>query len=189
MVIGACVTSPNVINVFWDKHAFLSNFYHAPVYWDVKGLFEAKGFPFPTNEHAFQAAKYKAMDVEDGRARLDYIQAILSCQNPVDAKRLGQKVKIDLDVWENIKVDCMRAVVFEKFRQHSNLREQLLDTGHALLVEGNTWGDTFWGRCDGKGANILGAILMEVRGYWLWQQNSADIKTPSECTAPCVCVG
>lgn len=27
----------------------------------------------------------------------------------------------------------------------------------------------FWGRVDGKGYNKLGVILMEVRGYWLWQ--------------------
>ena len=31
------------------------------------------------------------------------------------------------------------------------------------LVEGNTWNDTLWGVCEGKGRNILGIILMEIR--------------------------
>jgi predicted NAD-dependent protein-ADP-ribosyltransferase YbiA (DUF1768 family) len=40
-------------------------------------------------------------------------------------------------------------------------------------VEGNTWGDKYWGRCldtaTGKmvGLNKLGVLLMEERGYWL----------------------
>jgi predicted NAD-dependent protein-ADP-ribosyltransferase YbiA (DUF1768 family) len=39
----------------------------------------------------------------------------------------------------------------------------LLETGDAELIEGNDWGDTFWGVCGGKGNNFLGKLLMEVR--------------------------
>jgi predicted NAD-dependent protein-ADP-ribosyltransferase YbiA (DUF1768 family) len=35
-----------------------------------------------------------------------------------------------------------------------------------MLVEGNNHGDTFWGRVDGKGYNMLGVILMELRGIY-----------------------
>ena len=31
------------------------------------------------------------------------------------------------------------------------------------LVEGNTWGDRFWGVCGGVGLNWLGRLLMQVR--------------------------
>ena len=31
------------------------------------------------------------------------------------------------------------------------------------IVEGNTWGDVFWGVCNGIGENHLGNILMDVR--------------------------
>ena len=31
------------------------------------------------------------------------------------------------------------------------------------LIEGNTWGDTFWGQVDGKGENKLGKLLMKIR--------------------------
>ena len=44
------------------------------------------------------------------------------------------------------------------------LAEALLATGDAELVEGNTWGDPFWGVYKGKGENMLGRLLMEVRG-------------------------
>ena len=34
------------------------------------------------------------------------------------------------------------------------------------LVEGNYWGDTFWGICNGEGTNWLGILLMAERAYW-----------------------
>ncbi len=60
----------------------------------------------------------------------------------------------------------MRNVVFTKFRQHPELQSRLVATGACMLVEGNTWGDKFWGRVDGKCLNVLGSILMEVRGFY-----------------------
>ena len=48
----------------------------------------------------------------------------------------------------------------------------LINTGCTMLVEGNDWGDKFWGRCLDKttgrwvGLNTLGVILMEERGIW-----------------------
>lgn len=50
-----------------------------------------------------------------------------------------------------------------KFSQHMDLREALLATGDAVLVEGNWWGDTFFGVCRGEGENWLGRMLMQVR--------------------------
>ena len=39
----------------------------------------------------------------------------------------------------------------------------LLATGEEYLVEGNTWGDKYWGVCGGIGLNHLGKLLMQVR--------------------------
>lgn len=36
-------------------------------------------------------------------------------------------------------------------------------TDDAELVEGNTWGDRYWGVVDGVGENRLGKLLMERR--------------------------
>lgn len=60
----------------------------------------------------------------------------------------------------------MRDLVQDKFAEHPRLAQLLLDTGDALLIEGNNWGDSFWGvtrNGDGDGANYLGKILMEIR--------------------------
>jgi ribA/ribD-fused uncharacterized protein len=54
----------------------------------------------------------------------------------------------------------MRKAVRVKFLQHEDIREVLLGTGSATIVE-HTTNDRFWG--DGSGQNWLGRILMEVR--------------------------
>jgi ribA/ribD-fused uncharacterized protein len=100
---------------------------------------------------------------------MDYVRHVSEAETPGKAKYAGRSCKIDIEKWDSIKVQCMREVVWMKFYQHSSIRKQLVDTGDAMLVEGNDWGDKFWGRVDGKGYNKLGVILMEVRGYWLWQ--------------------
>jgi hypothetical protein len=56
----------------------------------------------------------------------------------------------------------MYALLAQKF-SHDHLREKLIGTGAAMLIEGNTWGDTYWGVCNGEGYNHLGRLLMDLR--------------------------
>ena len=55
--------------------------------------------------------------------------------------------------------DCL----VSKFKLDKVLRFKLLDTYPAELIEGNTWGDTYWGVCNGAGKNMLGKLLMKLR--------------------------
>lgn len=86
---------------------------------------------------------------------------------PQEAKLAGRKVRLRPD-WEQRKVHIMAWLVLLKF-ENPKLREKLLDTGTALLVEENTWHDNEWGNCTCKrcmnitGQNKLGVILMTVR--------------------------
>ena len=64
--------------------------------------------------------------------------------------------------WGEIKLKVMESIVTVKFSDPT-LARKLLDTGGATLIEGNDWGDTFWGVYRGKGRNELGKILMRVR--------------------------
>ena len=57
----------------------------------------------------------------------------------------------------------MKELLMAKFSQNEDLKKKLLDTGDATLIEGNTWGDKYWGVCKGVGKNRLGELLMEVR--------------------------
>lgn len=125
-------------------HSFLSNFYPSPI---VIG-----GRTWPTVEHYFQAAK--SHDPSDW-------EAILANPSPGAAKRVGRTCALRPD-WEAIKLVVMRQALEAKFSAGSQLAQQLLDTGDELLVEGNGWGDRFWG-VDGTGENWLGGLLMMRR--------------------------
>lgn len=133
------------ITKFDGQYRFLSNFYPASI------MFQ--GTRWPTAEHLYQAMK--ATDLE-GRAQF------LVNENPAYAKRLGRKITLRPD-WNQIKLDVMQEIVKLKFDQNPRLQSMLLDTGNAELIEGNTWGDTFWGVYHGAGANHLGKILMAYR--------------------------
>jgi ribA/ribD-fused uncharacterized protein len=111
------------------------------------------GRTYPSVEHAYQAAK----TLDDSQR-----ERIGRCLKAGEAKRMGRLVTMRED-WDEVKIDVMRSLVEQKFTRHENLGNRLLDTGDQHLEEGNTWGDTFWGTCNGKGENHLGKILMEVR--------------------------
>lgn len=132
------------IDSFVGKYRFLSNFYQCGV------TFE--DIAYDNAEAAFQAQKCE--DYDDRRK--------FAGLNPSEAKRLGRKVKLRPD-WDLIKDSVMYDVVFAKFKQNYNLREKLLQTGSATLVEGNDWGDRHWGQVNGVGKNMLGKILMHIR--------------------------
>jgi len=136
---------PEVIDSFRDKYRFLSNFYTAEVVFD--------GARYPSVEHAYQAAKTLNYDERD-QIRVATTAGI--------AKKLGRKVTMRKD-WEEIKLAVMRDLVWQKFERHPENARKLLDTGDATLIEGNWWGDKFWGVCDGEGENHLGKILMNIR--------------------------
>jgi ribA/ribD-fused uncharacterized protein len=141
-----------VIDHFAGEYAFLSNFYYpAEVVYD--------GETYRTTEHAYQASKVLSKD---------YRQKIKNTSRASEAKKLGKKkamakagVKLR-DDWDNIKLDVMFDLLRQKF-QHPELKKKLLDTGDAELIEGNWWGDYFWGTVQGEGENHLGRLLMKVR--------------------------
>lgn len=114
-----------------------------------------RGRRWPTVEHYFQAQKFAAAADQD---------EIRRAKTPMIAARMGRdrsrKLRRD---WERVKVGVMREAVEAKFRQHPDLRELLLATGDARLVE-HTENDDFWGDGgDGSGRNELGRVLMAVR--------------------------
>lgn len=133
-----------MISSFHGAYRFLSNFYPVTVV--------LSGRTYPTVEHAFQAAK-----TFDGNAR-DHIMMAPSAGY---AKHLGRLVALRPD-WDRVKQRVMLELLRSKFT-NPVLRAQLIETGTHELVEGNTWGDRYWGVCGGTGENHLGKLLMQVR--------------------------
>lgn len=135
----------SVIDSFRGEYRFLSNFFPCAI------VFE--GDLYPSLEHAFQAAK----TIDPNERKI-----VRTAVRPGDAKRAGRKVTKRSD-WDEARVSVMRELLFQKFN-NPQLRQRLLKTGTAELIEGNDWGDIFWGVCRGRGENWLGKLLMEVRG-------------------------
>ena len=130
-----------------DEYGEFSNFAAYPI--------TLGGKRWPTSEHYFQAQKFL-----DAASRNE----ILAAKSPMLAARMGRdrKRKLRPD-WEAVKDDVMRAAVLAKFTQHNELRDLLLATGDARLIE-HTTNDSYWADGgDGSGRNMLGQILMEVR--------------------------
>ena len=128
-----------------------SNLHRRPV------VFE--GREYPTAEHAYQA----------GKARKDAVREwVLSAPSP-SLVAMAAHGLYPWDIasdWSKVKFDRMRDVLRAKFRQHEDLRELLLSTRDARLVESATVDNPVnrtWGEVNGKGKNMLGVLLMEVR--------------------------
>ena len=133
----------NEINLFKGEYAFLSNF--------QKCMVEFEGITYPSVEHAFQAAK--TLDRDE---RLKFTKG-----SPVTVKGMGRRLKLRSD-WEDVKDSVMYICLKSKF-QNPEMRKKLLDTGDAVLIEGNNHGDRYWGVVNGEGQNKLGRLLMQIR--------------------------
>ena len=145
---------------FVKEYSFLSNFYPVEV--------EMHGVVFPTVENAYQAMKLP-------KEHWKYFVDIM----PGEAKKLSRKLvaqypEVEEHYWrfDIQKVAVMKLLLLQKFEK-PEFREKLLQTESLLLIEGNTWGDTFWGVDLKKpqedsiwmfeGNNTLGQLLMEIR--------------------------
>lgn len=135
-----------------------SNLYRRPI------LFE--GRIFPTAEHAYQFGKARKSAVRDW---------LLSAPSPslVAMAAHGLYTWDIIPNWSKVKFDRMRLVLHAKFSQHEDLRQLLLSTGDARLVEVgrvNNVVNRTWGEVGGKGQNMLGVLLMELRSQFRKKQ-------------------
>ena len=115
--------------------------------------FAVDGVEYDTMEHYFQCMK-----------TLDPVERekIRTAATPGKAKREGRKCALRPD-WEAVKIPVMRRGLLHKFEYGNEMGDWLLATGDAYIVEGNTWGDRFWGAVNGYGENWLGHLLMARR--------------------------
>lgn len=141
-----------------------SNLYKRPIEFD--------GREYPTAEHAYQAGKPNKDAVREW---------ILSAPTPalVAMAAHGLYTWDIVSDWSRIKLDRMRGVLRAKFSQHDDLRELLLSTGSARLVEAARTDNAVnreWGEVNGRGMNKLGRLLMDIRE----ELRNTAISTPSK---------
>ena len=140
------------IDRFDGEYRFLSNF------WPCKIMLD--GEEYASVEHTYQAAK-----TLDPALRL----AIREIEKPGAAKKYGAEIIPPRHNWNQIKLWLMFDFLRQKFAD-ADLREKLIATGDATLIEGNDWHDLYWGvctcgrpACKDLGENNLGRLLMLVR--------------------------
>lgn len=134
------------IESFDEEYRFLSNFWPCTFIW--------KGLVWKSVENAYQCAKSEDLPFDKFKNL-----------TPSQAKKEGQKLTLRNN-WEQMKFQIMYELVLAKFNQNKDLKDKLIDTGNAILEEGNYWKDTFWGiypKGSGIGNNVLGKILMRIR--------------------------
>lgn len=142
---------------FWqerERYGCFSNFYPCEFTWE--------GRRFNCSEQAFMWAKaYWFSDEETANQ-------ILLETDPKKIKKLGRKVKnFDDSKWAKIRYHFMLTINRAKYTQNKELRDILLSTGRATIVEDSPF-DYIWGTGkDGSGQNLLGKVLMELREYFV----------------------
>jgi ribA/ribD-fused uncharacterized protein len=130
-----------------DAFGEFSNFALYPI--------ELDGEVWPTSEHYFQAMKFKDKHHQE---------MIRAANSPMEAARMGRDRRRPMrGDWEVVEDQVMFDAVLAKFTQYEELRQLLLSTGDANIIE-HTERDRYWGDGgDGRGKNRLGQILMQVR--------------------------
>lgn len=132
-------------------HGAFSNLYRREI--------EFEGEKFATSEHAYQAGKARKPEVR---------KWLMEAPSPALLAMAAHGLYVwDINSdWSRIKFERMKRVLQAKFTQHEDLRQLLLSTGTARLVESATVDNAvnrLWGEVGGVGKNKLGELLMEVR--------------------------
>lgn len=145
------------LNKPWEE---FSNWYESKMNID--------GIEYDTVEKYMMAMKAKLF------GDFEVQKEIMKTTHQAKIKALGRKVRnFDPVIWDNHKYQIVYKGNYEKFTQHQDLKERLLSTGDAILVEASPY-DKVWGIGSNdpkviadeslwKGENLLGKILMEVR--------------------------
>lgn len=134
-----------------------------------ESTFKIEGIPYPTAEHWMMAGKARLFNDEVT------LHKIINARTAPEAKTLGREVMgFDAQKWDEEKYGLVIKGNLAKFSSNDQLKNFLIDTGDAVIVEASPV-DNIWGiglaadHADAahpskwKGENLLGYALMEVR--------------------------
>ena len=157
--------APEKYIFFWhedEENGCFSQWYDAP--------FTIEGITYRSCEQYMMAKKALLFD------DIKVYYAILAESSPKNCKKLGREIRnFDGKKWDACKEEIVYNANYAKFSQNSALKNELLATGSAVLVEASPY-DSVWGigmkatdfgandPQKWKGQNLLGGILAKVRG-------------------------
>ena len=133
--------------------------------------FEVDGMQYHTTEQYMMASKARLFGDDE------VFNEIMTADNPHDYKKLGRKIRgFEQEPWDAKKYDIVVEGNKAKFGQNPDIREFMLSTRDAILVEASPY-DKIWGigldretALKGsveqwQGENLLGCALMDVRDW------------------------
>ena len=133
--------------------------------------FEVDGVQYHTAEQYMMASKARLFGDDD------VCQEIMKADNPREYKALGRKIKnFNSQTWDEHKYEIVVEGNKAKFSQNESLKEFLISTKDAIIVEASPY-DKIWGIGldketamkgtieEWQGENLLGCALMEVRDW------------------------
>jgi len=158
-----------IIN-FWSTkgiYGCFSNFSRHPITYKYR--------LFATSEHLYQWLKLGNGDVETPEQF-----AVRMESNPKLAKDLANSNKnLHVNNWHDIKYNVMLHCCRLKCEQHPKIKDVLVQTGEAEIVENSPY-DYEWGcGADGSGKNLLGKVWMQIRNEVLLNRQSATGTCPT----------
>lgn len=124
-------------------YEFLAMTYNHPITVD--------GLTYTNAEAAFWAQR-----IADKNARVK-----LTRLSPMKARAKALQA-YPIDDWDEIKDDILKHILEIKFSDDV-LKKKLLDTGSMKILNNNTYRDEYYGIYNGKGKNILGKMIMNLR--------------------------
>ena len=162
-------------------------YYKFSNYWvrsNKRVLFIMDDKEFISSEHAYQYYKFAYEGANTDT--LIYAELIRTASTPNDARLLGQQqikggyqsrmnplikqyrtIAMVRPDWDEVKIDVMYAVIYQKFIQNADLKELLLQTNNRHIYENSPY-DAFWGvGSDKEGRNELGKLLEQLRDLLL----------------------
>lgn len=115
---------------------------------------EHNGIVYPSSENMYQA--FKTLERRERK--------LIAKLPPNQSKNYWKFNSIKNPTFHADKIGYMELAIRAKFK-NPDLAVKLLRTGSAELIEGNWWGDGFWGVVErtGHGHNHLGKLLMQIR--------------------------
>lgn len=138
-------------SVYFFSHAFdpLNN-------WSANAVTISRQ-TFATLEHAYHYMKFAETAPE-------IAAEIQVAPSPWAAMQIERKHRDKRRTdWQDVKVAIMTDLVRAKVSQNDDVRDCLEKTRDKSIIENSPW-DSFWGAGkDGKGRNMMGQILMQVR--------------------------
>ena len=143
-----------MIDRFLGKTGWLSNYEKVDIEYD--------GYIYKSVEAAYQAQKF----IGKTKKYTKRMRTIFTKLDSNEAKFLGSIIPLR-DKWNEVRDNYMLDLLRIKFHKEP-YKSYLLKTGKKELIEGNTWHDIHFGKCNcgkhkGDGENILGKLLMQVR--------------------------